>query len=142
MHPASSVKVPPGPEHSPPKGGRIPPPGLSRGQHYVYPGEGWSPHASVNPQQEPGGLTALEEPLGMLEIIRLESASFTIVPPRPSPLDLSMGRQFMTPGKSQLMLLSSPPGLALLSPGKEPPSPPSWPLGQQLVSPREVNSCR
>ena len=75
VQPASSAKPPPGPERFPPEKVRLPPLGLSSGRHHVHPEEGRPPHASGNPQQEPGERATVEEPSGMLGITRVQSAS-------------------------------------------------------------------
>lgn len=105
MQTVTSAKVSPGPERLLSEGGLLPPLGLSPGQYYVYLGEGRPQRANVNPQQEPGGSAALEEPLEMFGITRMESASPATPVPGPEssllegrprlPVDLSTVRQFM-----------------------------------------------
>ena len=107
------------------------------GRHHVHPKEGQPPRASGNPQQEPGEPATVEEPSGMLGITHVQSSSSAIPPPgrgltlpegrQIPPPDISTGRQQMSPGKGQPMLLSSPSGPVHSSSGKEPPSPPSLP---------------
>lgn len=148
---------PSGPESLPSEGRQLPRPGLSLGQHYVHAGEGRPlppKDANVNSQQEPRVSAALEEPLRMVEIPRLESVLSAIPNSHPerllpeerqlSPTDLSTVRRIVLPGKGKLMLSSSPPGLAhplaekeAQSPKKEPPSLPSrlfvLPGGDELM---------
>lgn len=71
---ASSVKASLSPERLPPEGGGLPPPGFSLEPHHVYPEKRRPP----NPRHEPGEPATIEEPSGMLGIIRVESGSSAI----------------------------------------------------------------
>lgn len=83
MQPVASAKAPPGPKRLSTEGGKLLLLRVPLGQHYVYLREGQQPQASVNRQQEPKETPAVEKTPGMLEIIRVRSASSgTPSPPR------------------------------------------------------------